>query len=133
MTVTMYRANGIGLAAPQVAHFIRAFVIDTAAEGGTGGLQEFINPVIRSGQGSISYEEGCLSVPGISETVKRKDTVVVEYKDRFGKPQTITAHDLLAVAIQHENDHLDGVLFLDRLSPLKRRMARKKAEKMVTL
>lgn len=135
MAVTMYEANGVGLAAPQVGKSIRAFVVDI---GGTEEepekhLYEFINPKLTHGKGKIAFEEGCLSVPGFTESVNRKQSIVVEYQDRFGKKQSLTAHDLLAVAIQHENDHLDGVLFVERLSPLKRRLVRRKLEKAVTL
>jgi len=134
MAETMYEANGIGLAAPQVGYKIRAFVIDIAAEeANEDQLHEFINPVISDGTGSITFEEGCLSVPGFSEEVKRKEHIRVDYFDRYGKPQVLEAHGLLAVAIQHENDHLDGVLFVDRLSPIRRRMAKKKLSKAVTL
>lgn len=135
MAVTMYEANGVGLAAPQVGKSIRAFVIDI---GGTEEqpekhLFEFINPKLSNGKGKIAFEEGCLSVPGITEEVSRKKEIVVEYQDRFGNNQMMEAVDLLAVAIQHENDHLEGVLFVERLSPLKRRLVRRKMEKAITL
>lgn len=134
MAVTMYHAKGVGLAAPQVGETLRIFVIDIgASENENQKLWEFINPVISQGQGSIAYEEGCLSVPGVTAEVKRKATITVDYKDRFGKAQKLEAEGLLAVAIQHENDHLEGVLFVERLSPLKRRMVRKQLEKAVTL
>jgi peptide deformylase len=134
MATAMYHANGIGLAAPQVGKLLRLFIIDLGLqEGYTQRLYEFINPKIKHGAGSISFEEGCLSVPGVAETVKRKADIVVEYQDRHGKPQTMTTDGLLAVAIQHENDHLDGTLFVDRLSPLKRRLVQKKYKKVVSL
>jgi len=134
MAETMYEANGIGLAAPQVGHKIRAFVIDIAIdEGDENKLHEFVNPTISQGSGMITFEEGCLSVPGLSEEVKRKESIRVDYFDRFGKPQTLEVQGLLAVAIQHENDHLDGILFVDRLSPIRKRMAKKKLSKAVTL
>ncbi|NBY20043.1 peptide deformylase [bacterium] len=134
MSETMYEANGIGLAAPQVGQKIRAFIVDIATEeDDEKRLYEFVNPVISEGSGSITFEEGCLSVPGFSEEVKRKEHIRVDFYDRFGKPQILEASGLLAVAIQHENDHLDGVLFVDRLSPIRKRMAKKKLSKAVTL
>jgi len=134
MAETMYEANGIGLAAPQVGHKVRAFIVDVAInKGDQNQLREFINPKISHGSGSIIFEEGCLSVPGLSEEVKRKEKIRIDYLDRFGKPQTLETEGLLAVAIQHENDHLDGVLFVDRLSPIRRRMAKKKLSKAITL
>lgn len=135
MAATMYGANGVGLAAPQVDRTIRAFVIDItwSDETATKKLYELINPKITSAEGKISFEEGCLSVPGVTEEVQRKKQVRVEYVDRYGKPQVLEAEGLLAVAVQHENDHLDGILFVDRLSPLKRRLTRRKLEKAVTL
>ena len=134
MVGTMYGANGIGLAAPQVAKTIRAFVIDlTGVEGEEKKLYEFINPVLRDGEGKITFEEGCLSVPEFVDEVDRKRVVTVDYQDRFGEPKTLRAEGLLAVAIQHENDHLDGILFVDRLSPLKRRLVKRQLMKAVTL
>lgn len=134
MAVTMYRSKGIGLAAPQVGKLVRLFVIDLGhTEGEEQKLYEFINPKISHTSGKIKYEEGCLSVPGYTEEVVRKANIQVDYQDRNGKAQTLEAHDLLAVAIQHENDHLDGILFLDRLSPLKRKIVKKRLAKAVTL
>lgn len=134
MAVTMYSANGIGLAAPQVGEFIRAFVVDIgSAEDSTKKLYEFLNPRISEGKGKIVYEEGCLSVPGFTEEVTRREHIKIDYQDRFGKPQVMEVEGLLAVALQHENDHLDGILFVDKLSPLKRRLAKRKLEKSVTL
>jgi peptide deformylase len=134
MAETMYSANGIGLAAPQVGKTLRAFVIDIGAqEGEIRKLHEFINPRLSNGQGKISFEEGCLSVPGFTEEVQRKSAITVHFQDRDGEPQVMQAEKLLAVAIQHENDHLEGVLFVDRLSPLKRRFAKRKLERSVTL
>jgi len=134
MAETMYEANGIGLAAPQVGHKLRVFIVDIAIdEEDENKLHEFINPKISQGSGTITFEEGCLSVPGLSEEVKRKEKIRVDYFDRFGKPQVLETEGLLAVAIQHENDHLDGILFVDRLSPIRRRMAKKQLAKAVTL
>jgi peptide deformylase len=134
MAITMYSANGVGLAAPQVGEFIRLFLIDCGTEEkGDKRLYEFINPKLSGGQGKITYEEGCLSVPGVTEEVVRKEQITVVFQDRNGKEQTMQATDLLAVALQHENDHLDGILFVDRLSPLKRRFLKRKLAKAVTL
>lgn len=134
MAETMYSKNGIGLAAAQVGKFIRALVIDLGpAENQEAKLWEIINPKFTKTEGKTVFEEGCLSVPGYTEEVSRKAKVTVEYQDRHGKQHTLEADGLLAVALQHETDHLDGVLFIDRLSPLKRRMARKKLIKAVTL
>lgn len=134
MAETMYAANGVGLAAPQVNRFERFFLVDIEpADAEERNLFEIINPKISQGEGKISYEEGCLSVPGVSEEVTRKVRVRVDYQDRFGKPQVLIAEDLLSVAIQHEYDHLEGILFIEQLSPLKRRFLRKKLSKLVTL
>lgn len=137
MTETMYSANGIGLAATQVGKKLRLFVIDIGEPKEDGDpprkLYEFINPQISKGQGKVTFEEGCLSVPNYTDEVTRKESILVKYQDRFGAPQTLEAHGLLAVCIQHEHDHLDGIVFVDRLSPLKRRMARRKIERAVAL
>ena len=134
MAETMYSKNGIGLAAAQVGQFIRALVIDLGpAENEEAKLWEIINPRFVKMEGKTVFEEGCLSVPGYTEEVSRKAFVSVLYQDRFGKEHTLETKGPLAVALQHETDHLDGVLFIDRLSPLKRRMARKKLMKAVTL
>ena len=134
MATTMYAADGIGLAAPQVGETLRAFVIDLGtSENKKNKLFEFINPEITEAEGKIAFEEGCLSVPGVSEEVSRNEQIRVKFKDRFGKSQEMQAEGLLAVAIQHENDHLNGVLFVEKLSPLKRRLVKKKLQKAVTL
>lgn len=134
MAETMYAANGVGLAAPQVAETIRAFVVDVEIEeGAPRKLMELVNPRFTQGEGKIVYEEGCLSVPGVTEEVTRKGKVKVEYQDRFGVKQELIAEGLLAVALQHENDHLDGILFVERLSPIRRRLTRKKMEKAMAL
>lgn len=135
MVETMYGANGVGLAAPQVGDFRRIFVIDvsSAEDNEPRRIHEFINPRILSGEGKTSYEEGCLSVPGVTELVSRKNKVRVEFQDRNGQPQTIEAEGLLSVAIQHENDHLEGVLFIDKLSALKRGLIKKKLARAAIL
>ena len=140
MLFTMYHAPGIGLAAPQVGHSIRLFVLDVDFEReevtNSSGKEEFrlsdfnpkvfINPVISGAAGTITYEEGCLSVPGVYEEVKRHKTVHVKYQDLDGNFHEMEADDMTAICIQHENDHLDGVVFIERLSNLKKNFYKKK-------
>jgi peptide deformylase len=127
MFQTMYEAPGIGLAASQVDVHKRFMVIDVSDEKNLP--QVFINPEIVSKQGEQLYQEGCLSVPGIYADVSRADAITVRYVDRHGQAQELSTEGLLAVCIQHEMDHLDGKLFVDYLSPLKREMVRKKLAK----
>jgi peptide deformylase len=127
MFETMYEAPGIGLAASQVDVHQRFMVIDVSEEKNVP--QVFINPEIVAKDGGQVYQEGCLSVPGIFADVTRADTITVRYLDRQGQAQELTTDGLLAVCIQHEMDHLDGKLFIDYLSPLKREMVRKKLAK----
>jgi len=117
----MYREKGVGLAAPQVGESARVFVVDVEDDAGRT-RRAFVNPVIIRREGSFSAEEGCLSIPGYREDVKRWEVIDVEAKDEAGRPFTMTAEGLLARAIQHELDHLDGILFIDRLSPIKRKL-----------
>ncbi|MFT7229007.1 MAG: peptide deformylase [Methylophilaceae bacterium] len=124
MAETMYAAPGIGLAATQVDQHIQLIVIDTTKE--QNNLQVFINPKIVAKSGLTEYEEGCLSVPGVYETVTRAEKVRVEALDENGKKSTLDAGDLLAICIQHEIDHLLGKVFVEYLSPLKRNRIRKK-------
>jgi peptide deformylase len=134
MRATMVEAAGIGLAAPQVNRPQRFFIIDLGLqEGYEKKLYELINPKLTKGSGKIVYQEGCLSVPGLAEDVTRKERITVDFQDRFGKWKKLEAEGLLAVAIQHENDHLDGVLFVDRLPVLRRRLAKRKLAKQVRL
>jgi peptide deformylase len=127
MFETMYDAPGIGLAASQVDVHQRFMVIDISEE--KNHPQVFINPELSDKVGEQVYQEGCLSVPGIFADVTRADVVTVRFLDRQGQPQELRADGLLAVCIQHEMDHLDGKLFVDYLSPLKREMVRKKLAK----
>ncbi|MGQ5521792.1 peptide deformylase [Chitinimonas sp. PSY-7] len=117
MAETMYDAPGIGLAATQVNVHLRVIVIDTSEE--RNGLCAFINPRIISANGQVLSEEGCLSVPGIYESVDRAEHIVVEALDQDGQPFQIEATGLLANCIQHEIDHLDGKVFVEKLSRLK--------------
>ena len=123
----MYDAPGIGLAASQVDVHQRFMVIDISEE--KNQPQVFINPELSDKAGEQVYQEGCLSVPGIFADVTRADEITVRFLDRQGQPQELRADGLLAVCIQHEMDHLDGKLFVDYLSPLKREMVRKKLAK----
>ena len=127
MFETMYDAPGIGLAASQVDVHQRFMVIDISEE--KNQPQVFINPELSDKDGEQVYQEGCLSVPGIFADVTRADEITVRFLDRQGQPQELRADGLLAVCIQHEMDHLDGKLFVDYLSPLKREMVRKKLVK----
>ncbi|KRG69345.1 peptide deformylase [Pseudoxanthomonas dokdonensis] len=127
MFETMYEAPGIGLAASQVDVHQRFVVIDVSEEKNTPLV--FINPEILDRTGEQVYQEGCLSVPGIFADVTRADEITVRFLDRQGEAREIRADGLLAVCIQHEMDHLDGKLFVDYLSPLKREMVRKKLAK----
>ena len=118
MAETMYAAPGIGLAANQVNQHIQLILVDTSKE--QNDLQVFINPKIVAKTGLQEYEEGCLSVPGIYETVTRAERITVEALDANGKKFKLNAEGLLAVCIQHEMDHLLGKVFVEYLSPLKR-------------
>lgn len=128
---TVYASSiGMGLAAPQVGVSKRVFVIDTHEEGEKGGLRVFINPVILRMADEAVCQEGCLSFPKMGEYVKRAGRVAVQALDREGVPFVLDAEGLLAVAIQHENDHLNGVLFIDHLSHFIRERVKKKMTKM---
>ncbi|MCB0319789.1 MAG: peptide deformylase [Bdellovibrionales bacterium] len=120
MAETMYEAQGIGLAAPQIGVTKQVTVIDVSSEEPL--LIEFINPTIVAEEGATSSEEGCLSIPEYRESVKRSENIVVEAFDRTGKPFRMDADGLLSICLQHEIDHLHGILFIDHLSRLKREM-----------
>lgn len=143
MLFTMYHAPGIGLAAPQVGISQRIFVLDvdydrevvTNAEGrdeirmSNFNPMVFINPIITGTTGATTYEEGCLSVPGVYEEVKRFKTIHVKYQNLQGETLELEADDLFSICIQHENDHLDGIVFIERLSNLKKNFYKKKMAK----
>jgi peptide deformylase len=131
MADTMYQAPGIGLAAPQVGVAQRVIVIDISEE--RNALQVFINPQILFTDGEQTLEEGCLSVPGIYDNVTRAARIRVQALGRDGKPFEREIEGLLATCVQHEIDHLEGKLFIDRLSRLKQQRIRKKAEKQERL
>ena len=145
MFETMYKARGIGLAATQIAVPQRVIVIDLDPRGdaakdpevaeeltswGFKGPIAVINPEIVSADGDITWNEGCLSVPGITDEVKRREHVVVKAFDRDGKQIEIDAHNLFAVCLQHEIDHLNGKMFVDYLSRLKRDVIKRKMVKL---
>lgn len=127
MFETMYDARGVGLAAPQIGLNIRLSVVDVSSD----KTQQLvlINPEIIESHGQAQYEEGCLSVPGAYDTVTRAESVRIRAQDRHGEFFEMTADGLLGECFQHEIDHLNGKLFVDLLSPLKRAMARRKLEK----
>lgn len=128
MAETMYAAPGIGLAATQVNQHIQLIVMDISET--KDQLQVFINPQIIEKNGVRDYEEGCLSVPGIYETVTRAETITVEALDKNGQPFTLQADGLLSICIQHEMDHLLGKVFVEYLSPLKRNRIKTKMVKL---
>jgi len=130
MAETMYVENGIGLAAPQVAVPKRIVVMDVPMdEERTSNLKALINPTIVEKSGEIVYEEGCLSFPGLTADVSRAAVVLVRYQDHEGNWHEDTMKELEAVCIQHEIDHLDGINFVDYLSPLKRKILLRELQK----
>ena len=133
MLETMYDSQGIGLAAPQIAIKKRMLVLDVDQdEDGEGGTpMVFINPkILHSSDEPNVYKEGCLSIPTHYAEIERPKIVRIEYLDMEGQKQEIEADGLLATCLQHEIDHLDGILFIDYLSSLKRKMIIKKMQKM---
>ena len=143
MLYTMYKAPGIGLAAPQVGVSKRMFVIDidfertevTRADGrfdyeySNFNPQVFINPIIENKRGSAKSEEGCLSVPGVYEEVERASEITLKYTDLLGENHEVDFDGIMSICLQHENDHLDGVVFIEKLSYLKRSLLIKKLMK----
>ena len=131
MLETMYDAPGIGLAAIQVGEPLRMLVLDVSKEDEDNQPHVFINPeVVATGDTPSTYEEGCLSIPDYYAEVERPATVTVEYLDRDGNKQTMEADGIMATCLQHEIDHLNGVLFIDHISKLKRDMVVKKFTKL---
>jgi peptide deformylase len=131
MAETMYANSGCGLAANQVGVDARIFVIDIAGEDEQSDLKVFINPEIVETVGVQTWEEGCLSFPGATEEIRRADRVKVRATDQFGKPFELEATGLMAIAIQHENDHLNGVLMIDKLNALRRRLVSRKVSRQL--
>ncbi len=133
MAETMYDSTGIGLAAMQVGSDKRMFVMDLGYDGEDDATKDpifLINPVITEREGEQIMEEGCLSVPDYRADVSRAREITLEYQDSTGAFKKISATGLTSVCIQHEMDHLDGVLFIDHLSPLRRKMIQKKLKKL---
>lgn len=130
MIAAMYAAQGIGLAAPQIGVGLRIFVIDLSSGRDASALRVCINPTWGEREGMQLEEEGCLSLPGFSATVARPARAVVHALDRQGQPQTIEGTGLLARALQHEMDHLDGMLFVDRLRGIGRTMILRRIRKL---
>lgn len=131
MAETMYAAPGVGLAANQVGILKRVFVIDIADEDDPSELLVFINPELIELDGEQSYNEGCLSFPGAAEEIKRAATVKVRALNVEGETFELEADGLLAVAIQHENDHLNGILMIDKVGTLKKRKISRQVQKAV--
>jgi peptide deformylase len=127
---TMHGASGVGLAAPQVGLSERVFVIDLSVGKSPADLIALVNPSFIRRDGMQLEEEGCLSVPGFHATVARPLHVVIRGLDRNGQERVIEAHGLLARALQHEMDHLDGILFIDRLKPVQRRLILRRIERL---
>jgi peptide deformylase len=130
MIATMYAAPGIGLAAPQVGHPLRLFVIDLSLGKNPTALYTMINPEFVEREGMQLEEEGCLSIPGFTSTVARPKRVVVKGLNRQGEEYTIEGTGLLARALQHEIDHLNGCLFVDRLRGISRDLILRKIKKL---
>jgi peptide deformylase len=145
MFETMYHAHGVGLAAPQIGKSIRLFVVDATpfaeqeegeepdplAKGAEGFKKVFINPIIEEESGKEwAFAEGCLSIPGIREDVYRKEKVTISYYDENFKLHEDTYEGYVARVIQHEYDHVEGILFTDHLSPLKKKLLTKKLSKI---
>jgi len=139
MWETMYAAHGVGLAAPQIGLSIRLFVIDASLFVDEEEMDQeeidtlkdlkkvFINPIIEEEQGELwSFNEGCLSIPDVREDVSRKEEIVVSYLDENFTPQQLKLNGLAARVVQHEYDHIQGVLFTDHISPLKKRLIKKR-------
>ncbi len=131
MVETMYAAPGVGLAAPQVGVLKRLIVLDCSGSEEPADLLIAVNPEVIGGEGESLEEEGCLSVPGYWASVRRTETATLRYQDLDGNVCERSADGLLAIGMQHEVDHLEGILFVDRLSPLKRSIFRKKYMKMM--
>ena len=145
MWETMYKAQGVGLAAPQIGESIRLFIVDTYPFSDNEDLsvdernflkgfkKVFVNPVIISETGKeCFFNEGCLSIPGLREDVKRKDSIIIEFQDLNGKYIKESFSGIAARVIQHEYDHLEGILFTDKLSYLKKKTIKRRLEEIST-
>ncbi len=129
MIETMYKGDGVGLAAPQVGHNVRIITLDQTGPRERGELVVIMNPEIVESEGKLDSSESCLSTPQFTTTIKRSQSVVVTGMDEKGKPLRIEGKDLLAVILQHEIDHLDGITIVNRSRRLKRAMYEKKVKK----
>ena len=130
----MINTNGIGLAAIQVAHPVQVLILNIPDEEGEQpkeNLIEIINPVVTQKNGESIYQEGCLSVPSFYEDIARFENITINYQDREGNTNTLEADGLLSIAIQHEMDHLVGILFIDKLSYARRKKFEKEYKKML--
>ena len=130
----MIDTNGIGLAAIQVNHPVKALILNIPDEDGEqprDNLLEIINPVVSHSAGETVYQEGCLSVPKFYEDITRYETLTLNYQDREGNTKTLEADGLLSIAIQHEMDHLEGILFIDKLSYARRKKFEKEYKRML--
>jgi peptide deformylase len=126
MFETMYNAPGVGLAAPQVGRNIRLFVVDVSSHQEEAQPMVFVNPELLQGEGELIWEEGCLSVPEMMVEVPRMERVRMAGQDLSGRRFEVEARGLLAIALQHELDHLDGRLIIDRVSSIKRELYRRR-------
>lgn len=131
MVETMYDAPGVGLAAPQIGESVQLIVVDISTEEDEQKSMVMINPEITVHEGSQVDEEGCLSVLDLTASVKRSKKITVTYLDLSGQEQELTTEDRFAIVLQHEIDHLNGILFIDHLSSLKRALYKKKIKKML--
>jgi len=129
MAETMYAAPGVGLAATQIGEAKQLFIIDISHSDGPTELRVFINMEIVKLDGQVDWEEGCLSFPGVHQDIRRSERVKVRAQDRHGAWFELEADELLAIAIQHEHDHIQGKLMIDHLSPLKRRIVHRAMQK----
>lgn len=129
MAETMYAAPGVGLAAPQVGHPLRVVVLDVNPATQPKNLIVLINPEVITAEGECVWDEGCLSLPDFTEEIKRKKKVVVRFQNLEGETMEIEGNDLLAIVLQHEIEHLDGILLVDHLSPLKRSLYKRQLQK----
>ena len=130
MFETMYAADGVGLAAPQVGVLQRVIVLDTTPRQPESRPIAMINPEIIQADGTTTYTEGCLSIPGEAEDIERALTVTVRFLDPDGNPQELFCDGLLSIAVQHEIDHLEGTLFVDHISTLKRELIKKRMKRL---
>lgn len=130
MFETMYKAQGVGLAAPQVGISKRLFVMDVPLEDEKSNKFAMINPEVIAREGEQNGDEGCLSFPGIYTKIRREARTVVRYQDVFGEYQELDCTDLSARCVLHETDHCDGIVFLDRMTTLKRELAKRKIKKL---